>query len=78
MKYRAYCYLGEYRNDPQAIRLTSEPVYTRQEAEELLDRLTALPGITGGDIEVEAGRLGWVLESEAESSQIIMRRREGI
>lgn len=76
--YRAYCYLGEYRNDPNAIRLTSESRNTRKEADALLDRLLALPGITGGDIEMHVPRVGWVVadEDEEETMVILARRRE--
>ena len=77
--YRAVVYHALYKNDPTAIRLTSESRNTRQEAEDILTRLLAhTPHITGGDIEVHVPQIGWVVadQDEEESMVLIARRRE--
>lgn len=79
--YRAVVYHALYKNDPEAIRLTSESRNTRKEADAILERLLAqTPHITGGDIEMHVPRIGWVVadENDEETMVIIARRQECI
>ena len=77
--YRAVVYHALYKNDPDAIRLTSESRNTRQEADALLERLLAqTPHLTGGDIEAHIPGIGWTVATEVEEESIsfLMRLKE--
>lgn len=75
MKFRAVCYLHVGVN---IVRLTSESCDTEEAANAVLDKLLAMPDVTGGDIETHVGRIGWVMggTTEAESAVICARRAE--
>lgn len=75
--FRAYAFLAGPFNDPvTATRLTSEKFDTREDADRFLDRLLALPGVTGGDVEEHAGPFGWVVVDEVETVAILARRQD--
>lgn len=71
--YRAvvYCLLNG-----ESIRLNSQSTYEIEEANTRLDALLALPGFTGGHVEVHVPNIGWVIEDEVESILYLYRMRE--
>ena len=75
MKFRAHCYLHVGIN---TVRLTSEAIDTEAMANTVLEKMLAMPGVSGGDLETHVPGIGWVLggTTEAESAQICARRQE--
>ena len=57
--FRAYAYLGEVRS---SVRITTSPVNTIKQANDLLDKLMLLEGASGGGIEVHVKGIGWVIK----------------
>lgn len=79
MYYRAFCYLALVPGDvPNAVALRTERQADREAADRVLTALLALPGVTGGGLEVEVPGIGWVNDDEVETVQYLARMREPV